>query len=80
MDLKKAKIISIVLLGIFAVLMAAMALATDTAFGYAAIAVMGIYGVFQLLFWRCPYCGKNLGPLWVKCCPNCGGKLQGGSL
>lgn len=76
MDLKKAKLFTRVLLGIFAVLMLIMTLTLNPVFGYTAIAVMGVYGVFILKFWRCPKCDKNLGPLWVKCCPNCGEKID----
>ncbi len=28
------------------------------------------------VFWRCPYCGKNLGTLSARHCPNCGAKLD----
>ena len=76
MDLKKAKTICIVLLGIFAMFMLIMGITSNSIFGYIAIAVMGIYGLFLSKFWRCPKCDKNLGPLWVKCCPNCGEKID----
>ena len=76
MNLKTTKKISILLLGVFAALMLIMALTLKPIFGYIAIAVMGVYGVFILIFWCCPKCSKNLGPLWVKCCPNCGEKLN----
>ena len=76
MKLKTAKRMSMCLLGLFAMLMLIMVLAGDSAFGYIAIAVMGAYGIFHCMFWRCPVCGKNIGPLWVKCCPTCGEKLE----
>jgi len=76
MNLEKAKIISRLLLGIFAVLMLILVLTLKPVFGYIATAVMGVYGIFLLMFWRCPKCGKNLGALWVKCCPNCGEKIN----
>lgn len=76
MNLEKAKIISRLLLGIFAVLMLILVLTLKPVFGYIASAVMGVYGIFLLMFWRCPKCGKNLGALWVKCCPNCGEKIN----
>lgn len=75
MELKKAKMICFVILGIFLVLMLTMGVTSNPAFGYAALGVMAIYGVFVMIVWRCPKCGKNLGPLWVKCCPNCGEKI-----
>ena len=76
MELKKAKMICFGMLGIFLVLRLIMGVTSNPAFGYAALGVMAIYGVFILIVWRCPKCGKNLGPLWVKCCPNCGEKIS----
>lgn len=76
MKLKKAKMICFGILGIFLVLMLIMGVTSNPVFGYAALGVMAIYGVFIMIVWRCPKCGKNLGPLWVKCCPNCGEKIS----
>lgn len=76
MELKKAKMICFGMLGIFLVLMLIMGVTSNPAFGYTALGVMAIYGVFIMIVWRCPKCGKNLGPLWVKCCPNCGEKIS----
>ncbi len=76
MDLRKAKKLCFLLLGIFMILMLAMGITSNPVFGYLAIGVMVIYGVFHYFFWRCPRCGKNMGPLWVKCCPECGEKLS----
>ena len=76
MELKKAKMICFGILGIFLVLMLIMGVTSNPAFGYAALGVMAIYGVFIMIVWRCPKGGKNLGPLWVKCCPNCGEKIS----
>ena len=76
MELKKAKMICFGMLGIFLVLMLIMGVTSNPAFGYAALGVKAIYGVFIMIVWRCPKCGKNLGPLWVKCCPNCGEKIS----
>lgn len=75
MDLKTIKRICIILLSVFGVAMLTMGVTTNTMFGYFAITVMGVYGILLLLFWRCPNCKKNLGPLWVKCCPNCGERI-----
>ena len=30
----------------------------------------------EMIFWRCPDCGKFLGGLYVKHCPSCGCKLD----
>lgn len=76
MELKKAKMTCFGILGIFLILMLIMGVTSNPAFGYAALGVMAIYGVFIMIVWRCPKCGKNLGPLWVKCCPNCGEKIS----
>lgn len=76
MELKKVKTICFLILGVFLVFMLTMGVTSNTVFGYAAIGVIALYGVFIMMFWRCPSCGKNLGPLWVKCCPNCGDKIS----
>lgn len=80
MDLRKVKAICFVILGVFTVLMLSMGIAANPVFGYIAIGVVTIYGVFHHFFWRCPKCGENMGPLWVKCCPNCGEKIRGSNL
>ena len=76
MDLRKAKIIYFLLLGIFVILMLLVGITSNPVFGYLAIGVMAIYGVLHYFFWCCPNCGENLGPLWVKCCPKCGEKIS----
>ena len=72
MDLKKAKTICFIIAGFFTILLLAMTITKNPIFGYSAIAVVAIYFIFHHIFWRCPKCGNNMGPLWVKCCPNCG--------
>lgn len=76
MKLRKVKAIAKSLLGIFSALMALMLLTYNAVFGYIAIAVMCLYRILVAAFWRCPKCRKNLGPLYVKYCPNCGEKLN----
>lgn len=76
MKLRKVKAIAKSLLGIFSALMALMLLTYNAVFGYIAIAVMCLYGILVAAFWRYPKCRKNLGPLYVKYCPNCGEKLN----
>ena len=76
MDMKTTKIICYFMVGIVAVLVIAMMITKCAIFGYAAIAGMAFYAGFHHLFWRCPACEKNIGPLWVKHCPNCGEKID----
>ena len=76
MELKKVKAILLMLLGIFAVFMMCMAVTRNVLFGYSAIVLVGVYGVLFSIFWRCPVCGKILGPIWVKHCPACGQKVS----
>lgn len=78
MDLEKVKILCRILLGTCIVFFLALAFTFKPVWGYFAIAAMGIYGVLIVMFWRCPKCGENLGPLplGVKCCPNCGEKIS----
>lgn len=75
MDLKKAKMICFIFIGIFVILMLLMGITSNAVFGYLAISVVAIYIIFHRFYWCCPKCGKNMGPLWVKCCPHCGEKI-----
>ena len=72
MDLDKVRGISILLAVACVVLVVIMEMTHSAAFGVAAIVVMIACAVVQVKFWRCPACGKPLGPLWVKYCPHCG--------
>ncbi len=72
MDLDRTRVVSVLLAVVFVVLMLLMAMTHIAGFGLAAIAVMIVCAVVQVKFWRCPTCGKGLGPLWVKYCPHCG--------
>lgn len=76
MDLKKVDNICTVLLCVFLVLMFVMAFTQNKVFGYAAIAVVAVYVILLLKFWRCPSCERFLGALWVKHCPHCGEKIR----
>ena len=76
MNIKKVKRICFLILSVFAVLMLVMGVTSNPVFGYIAIGVMAIYGIFHYFFWRCPKCRENMGPLWVKCCPQCGAKIS----
>ena len=76
MDLRKANTICFIIVGIFTILLLAMGITTNPVFGYSAIAVVVIYFIFHHTFWRYPKCGNNMGPLGMKCCPNCGEKIS----
>lgn len=76
MDLNKVKAICFVMLGIIAALLLVMGITSNPVLGYSAIAVLVVYFIFHQFFWRCPKCGNNIGPLWVKCCPNCGENIR----
>ena len=41
-----------------------------------AIGILLASGLCFWVFWRCPYCGKNLGTLDARHCPHCGAKLE----
>ena len=76
MKLKTTKKISYSLLAVFVVLMMVMGITHSPNWGYAAMAVIGIDLVFILTFWRCPNCGKFLGPFYIKHCTNCAEKIS----
>ena len=75
MKMKTIRRLVLLLLGIFSLLMALMILTGSSGFGYAAMAVMAVYGIFILMFWCCPSCREHIGPLWEKTCPYCGRSL-----
>ena len=72
MDLDKVRGLSMLLAAVFVVLMILMGITHKAAFGIAAIVAFIACSIVQIKFWRCPACGKGLGPLWVKYCPHCG--------
>ena len=76
MNLKTAKTILCLILGVFVLLMLALGCTRNTAFGYAAIGMIAAHGVVHQVCWRCPVCRKSIGPLWLKLCPHCGEKLK----
>ena len=76
MNLKMVKRVGSLLLGIATVLLLVMGITKLAMFGYLTIAIVGIYGILLFAGWKCPKCGKNLGPLWIKCCPNCGERVD----
>lgn len=76
MNLKQIRQINFLILGIFVVLMLLLTLTLNPIFGYMAIAVIVADGIFLYKFWRCPKCDKNLGPIWITYCPNCGKKIN----
>lgn len=47
-----------------------------TVFTCLAIGTPFVILAVELVFWRCPDCGKFLGGLYVKHCPNCGCELD----
>ena len=51
-------------------------LTQSTAFTCLAIGSLFLILLVELIFWRCPDCGKFLGGLYVKHCPNCGCDLD----
>ncbi len=42
------------------------------------IAIMLVFTVITLIWWRCPHCRTGLGRrvLWIKYCPRCGKELN----
>ncbi len=77
MKLKTTRHVLFLLLGVFAALMLAMILTGNASFGYAAIVPVLIFGVVDVLFWKCPHCNKPLGPLvGVSHCMKCGEEIK----
>ncbi len=80
MRLKTVKTICYTLLAVFCILMLFLLLTQTPAFGYAAIGIAALIGVFMAAFWRCPHCGKNLGQLGIsskaKYCRYCGKEID----
>ncbi|MEG1548758.1 MAG: hypothetical protein RR313_10450 [Anaerovoracaceae bacterium] len=78
MKLSKVKTIAYILIGTICVLLVAMGITGVATFGFIASAVMLATAVFEWKFWRCPYCGKCLGPLYdkAKYCRHCGKEIE----
>ena len=76
MNLRTVKKVCYVLIGILLLLIILMGLTRLPLYGYIAIGLLVAHGVFTLIFWRCPHCGKSPGHLTAKFCPHCGGNLE----
>ena len=76
MNLRTVKTICFVMAVILVLLIILMGLTKLPVYGYIAIGLLVAYGVFTLIFWRCPHCGKSPGQLTAKFCPHCGGDLE----
>ncbi|MDO5418231.1 MAG: hypothetical protein Q4F29_13600 [Lachnospiraceae bacterium] len=76
MSLKLAKKICFIFILVAFVFASLLLITQIVAFAYLVLGIAGIYIIFELKFWRCPACNKNLGSLWVKHCPICGEKLD----
>ena len=72
MDIDKVRGLSLLLAGVSIVLMIISAITQSVGLVIAACVVCVIECIVAVKFWRCPTCGKPLGPLWVKYCPHCG--------
>lgn len=78
MNLKTVKILQYSLLGIAVLCVALLSIKESSVLG-----VLGILSAFgsllvNLIFWRCPKCGKWLGRDSKNFCTHCGATLDGG--
>ena len=79
MKLKTANTIMRVLLSTFCVLMLLLVWTKFALLGYVAIAIIIVYGVINIAFWRCPSCGKCIGGIWLgkyNHCRYCGEEIK----
>ncbi len=80
MQLKTVKTICFTLVAVCCIFLLLLLLMPVSAFGYAAIGAVALMGVFLLLFWRCPHCGKGLGQMEIsskaKYCRYCGKEID----
>lgn len=77
MELKTVQRICYAFIGLISVLLFLLMFVKQVFFGYAAIAVIIVYAVFNIAFWRCPACGKCLGQLGKQSfCRFCGEELD----
>ena len=80
MKLKTVKTVCYALLAVFCAFFLLLLLMPVPAFGYAAVGTVALMGVWNLVFWRCPHCGRGLGPMEIsskaKYCRYCGEKID----
>ncbi len=78
MKLRTVKTVNNILLVITIILLIVSMITAWNALLYIAL-VFGIADViFQMIFWKCPHCGKNLGRIGEKrrFCSNCGKEID----
>lgn len=76
MKLKNVRVICNIMAVLAVLLVILLGLTKLPVYGYIAIGVIVVFGVFAVAFWRCPHCGKSPGHLTAKFCPHCGGDLE----
>ena len=79
MKLKTVRTVLLVIFSIFCVLWLFAFLTKFPPFGYAAIATIIAYGIINIVFWRCPNCGKCIGGIWLgkyNHCRYCGEEIK----
>ena len=78
MNLKQIKILlyAVAVAAVAAALLTALLVEDRSVVFLVAAALMAVYAVLSMRLWRCPSCGKFLGPLYNRCCPNCGKRLD----
>lgn len=73
MKLKRVKRITY---GLYGLTLASMLLIwVNLAFKYVPVGILIANYVFQIIFWRCPYCGESLGRAG-NYCRHCGSELD----
>lgn len=65
------------LIGLFCLFMLMLALTKLLLFSILSIAAVAVIGIINIAFWKCPYCGKNLGSMEkVNYCRHCGHEID----
>ena len=77
MKLKTAKNTMYTLLGLFCLFMVMLWLTKLLLFSYLTIGSVVAIGIINIAYWKCPYCGKNIGSMEnVHYCRNCGREIE----
>lgn len=58
------------------VMFALFTVTEDRTYSYAVLGLAAAAVVLELIFYRCPACGKFLGSFSNRCCPHCGARVN----
>ena len=73
---KRAELATYMIVGVIVLSLILLRMTGQMLFGWIAVVSPFVWLIFELIFDRCPHCGKFLGRQIQKYCHHCGEKLE----